>query len=100
MTLTAQYGGASLDAFFRFVLVEELLAAGATVYAYWIADRHSRPLILKFGTEAQREFNLPKIYAAEAFFCIGMSIPNAGSDLASVGFVKKQDSDLCSIGRQ
>lgn len=85
VTLPAQYGGASLDAFSRFVLVEELLAAGAPVSAHWIADRQSGPLILKFGTEAQRQFYLPKICAAEAFFCIGMSEPNAGSDLASVG---------------
>ena len=85
VTLPAQYGGASLDAFSRFVLVEELLAAGAPVSAHWIADRQSGPLILKFGTEAQRQFYLPKICAAQAFFCIGMSEPNAGSDLASVG---------------
>ena len=85
VTLPAQYGGASLDAFSRFVLVEELLAAGAPVSAHWIADRQSGPLILKFGNEAQRQFYLPKICSAEAFFCIGMSEPNAGSDLASVG---------------
>ena len=85
VTLPAQYGGASLDAFSRFVLVEELLAAGAPVSAHWIADRQSGPQILKFGTEAQRQFYLPKICSAEAFFCIGMSEPNAGSDLASVG---------------
>lgn len=85
VTLPARYGGASLDAFSRFVLVEELLAAGAPVSAHWIADRQSGPLILKFGTEAQRQFYIPKICAAEAFFCIGMSEPNAGSDLASIG---------------
>jgi len=84
-TIPPQYGGANLDAFSRFVLVEELLAAGAPVSAHWIADRQSGPLILKFGTEAQRRFYLPRICAAEAFFCIGMSEPNAGSDLASVG---------------
>ncbi|MCC2673157.1 MAG: mmgC7 [Ramlibacter sp.] len=85
VTLPKAYGGASLDAFSRFVLVEELLAAGAPVGAHWIADRQSGPLINKFGTEAQRKFYLPMICAAEAFFCIGMSEPNAGSDLASVG---------------
>lgn len=85
VTLPMAYGGASLDAFSRFVLVEELLAAGAPVGAHWIADRQSGPLINKFCTDAQRRFYLPKICAAEAFFCIGMSEPNAGSDLASVG---------------
>jgi len=84
-TTPRKYGGANLDAFSRFVLVEELLAAGAPVSAHWIADRQSGPLILKFGTEAQRRFYLPRICAAEAFFCIGMSEPNTGSDLAGVG---------------
>lgn len=85
VTLPREHGGASLDAFSRFVLVEELLAAGAPVSAHWIADRQSGPLINRFGTDAQRAFYLPKICRAEAFFCIGMSEPNAGSDLASVG---------------
>lgn len=85
VTLPADHGGAAMDAFSRFVLVEELLACGAPVSAHWIADRQSGPLILRYGTEAQRRFYLPKICAAEAFFCIGMSEPNAGSDLASVG---------------
>ena len=85
VTLPREYGGASLDAFSRFVLVEELLAAGAPVSAHWIADRQSGPLINKFGSDAQRRSYLPRICRAEAFFCIGMSEPNAGSDLASVG---------------
>jgi hypothetical protein len=85
VTMPAEYGGANLDAFSRFVLLEELLAAGAPVSAHWIADRQSGPLILKFGTEAQRRSYIPRICAAEAFFCIGMSEPGAGSDLASVG---------------
>ena len=84
VTLPTEYGGASLDAFSRYVLVEELLAVGAPVAAHWIADRQSGPLILKFGTEAQKAFYLPRICRAEAFFCIGMSEPGAGSDLASV----------------
>lgn len=84
LTLPNAYGGAGLDAFSRFVLVEELLAAGAPVAAHWIADRQSGPLILKFGSEAQKDFYLPRICAGQAFFCIGMSEPNAGSDLASV----------------
>src|SRR5690606_12680683 len=78
-------GGAEMDAFSRFVLIEELLCAGAPVSAHWIADRQSGPLIRKFGSEAQRRFYLPRICRGEAFFCIGMSEPNSGSDLASVG---------------
>lgn len=84
VTLPVHYGGANLDGFTRFVLVEELLAAGAPVSAHWTADRQSGPLILRYGTEAQRQCYLPRICKAEAFFCIGMSEPNAGSDLAGV----------------
>ena len=84
VTLPAQYGGADLDAFSRFVLVEELLAVGAPVGAHWIADRQSGPLILKFGSEPQKSDYLPRICRGDIFFCIGMSEPNSGSDLASV----------------
>jgi alkylation response protein AidB-like acyl-CoA dehydrogenase len=80
LTLPAEYGGGGRSAFARFVLVEELLAVGAPVSAHWIADRQSGPLILKYGTESQRRFYLPRICRAEAFFCIGMSEPDTGSD--------------------
>jgi hypothetical protein len=84
LTIPREYGGAGLDAFARFVLVEELLAAGAPVAAHWIGDRQSAPLILHYGTEEQRRSFLPRICNGELFFCIGMSEPNSGSDLASV----------------
>lgn len=84
LTLPGTYGGAGRSAFARFVLVEELLIAGAPVAAHWIADRQSGPLILKYGTEEQRRFHLPRICRGESFFCIGMSEPGAGSDLAAV----------------
>lgn len=84
LTLPTEYGGAGKGAYARFVLSEELLAAGAPVSAHWIADRQSGPLILKYGTDAQKAFYLPRISQAQAFFCIGMSEPNSGSDLASI----------------
>lgn len=84
VTLPRRYGGAELDAFSRFVLAEELLAVGAPVGAHWIADRQSGPLIHRFGSEAQKRALLPRICAGEIFFCIGMSEPDAGSDLAAV----------------
>jgi len=84
ITLPKEYGGASRSPFARYVLVEEFLNFGAPVGSHWIADRQSGPLILKYGTEAQKQYYLPQICRGEAFFCIGMSEPNAGSDLASV----------------
>lgn len=84
LTLPLEYGGQDRGYFARYVLSEELLAVGAPVSAHWIADRQSGPLIARYGSEAQKRFYLPRICRAEAFFCIGMSEPNAGSDLASV----------------
>lgn len=84
LTLPKQYGGQARGPFARFVVVEELLSAGAPVAAHWIADRQSAPLILKFGDEEQRTKYVPAICRGEAFFCIGMSEPGAGSDLAGV----------------
>ncbi|EHK63111.1 acyl-CoA dehydrogenase family protein [Achromobacter arsenitoxydans] len=84
LTLPREYGGAARGHFARFVLSEELLGAGAPVSAHWIADRQSAPLILKYGTPAQKDFYLPRICRAQAFFCIGMSEPGSGSDLASI----------------
>ncbi len=84
LTLPREHGGGGRSLFARFVLVEELLRAGAPVAAHWIADRQSAPHILKFGTPAQAAFYLPRICRGEAFFCIGMREPGSGSDLASV----------------
>ena len=84
MTWPETYGGGGRSFFERYVVTEELLAAGAPVSAHWIADRQSGPLLLRFGSEAQRREYLPKIVKGRCFFSIGMSEPNSGSDLASV----------------
>ena len=84
MTWPRQYGGAERSFLERYVVTEELLAAGAPVGAHWIADRQSGPLLLKFGTEDQRQKFLPPITRGESFFSIGMSEPDTGSDLASI----------------
>lgn len=84
MTLPKEYGGHSRSALERYVVMEELLAAGAPVAAHWIADRQSAPLLLHYGSEEQRQTILPRIAAGKCFFCIGMSEPDSGSDLASI----------------
>jgi alkylation response protein AidB-like acyl-CoA dehydrogenase len=84
MTWPKQYGGHERSYIERYVVLEEALAAGAPVSAHWVADRQSGPLLLRFGTEEQREKLLPGIARGEIYFCIGMSEPGAGSDLAGV----------------
>ena len=84
MTIPTEHGGHGRSALERYVVNEELLAGGAPVAAHWIADRQMAPGILRNGTAEQKRRYLPGIVAAERFFGIGMSEPDAGSDLASV----------------
>ncbi len=84
LTWPARYGGHERSALDRFAVTEELLAAGAPVAAHWISDRQSGPLLLRYGTEDQRQALLPRMARGECYFAIGMSEPDAGSDLASV----------------
>ena len=93
--------GRSASALERYVVVEELLAAGAPVAAHWIAERQSGPLLLRFGTREQQERILPGIAAGETFFCIGMSEPDSGSDLASIrSRADKTDGGWVANGRK
>ncbi|MEB3366727.1 acyl-CoA dehydrogenase family protein [Saccharopolyspora mangrovi] len=84
MTVPVEHGGHGRTFLERFVVTEELLAAGAPVAAHWIADRQVAPNLLRFGSDALKGEYLPRIVAGEVFFAIGMSEPDSGSDLASV----------------
>ena len=84
MAIPREYGGQGATPVQRFVVVEELLAAGAPILAHWVAERQTAPTLLAFGTEEQRRWFLPRIAAGECWFSLGMSEPDAGSDLASV----------------
>jgi alkylation response protein AidB-like acyl-CoA dehydrogenase len=84
MTWPKRYGGHERSAIERFVVLEELLVAGAPVAAHWIADRQSGPQILRHGTEQARELILPAIARGECFISLGMSEAGSGSDLGSV----------------
>ena len=55
MVIPPEYGGQGRSAVDRFIVVEELLAAGAPVGAHWIADRQTAPTLLRFGTEGNEE---------------------------------------------
>lgn len=84
MTWPAEAGGHGKSALERHVVMETLITLGAPVAASWVADRQVGPSIISFGTDAQKAQHLPQIMAGEAQWCLGMSEPDAGSDLASV----------------
>jgi alkylation response protein AidB-like acyl-CoA dehydrogenase len=93
MALPIAYGGHDRSAVDRFIVVEQLLRWGAPVGYHWVADRQSGPVIAKFGTEEQKRRFLPQIAAGEVGFCIGMSEPDSGSDLASLKTKATPDGD-------
>lgn len=84
MTWPHRYGGHERSSLERYVVLEELLAAGAPVGAHWVADRQSGPLLMRYAPDTLAPRIVPAIARGEAFFCIGMSEPDSGSDLASI----------------
>ncbi|NIK61439.1 acyl-CoA dehydrogenase family protein [Kribbella shirazensis] len=84
LTWPRRYGGQERSPLERFAVTEELLAAGAPVAAHWVSDRQVGPNLLRFGSEDQKRTYLPGIACGQLLFCIGMSEPDSGSDLASV----------------
>lgn len=84
LVIPERYGGRGLTHLHRYVVTEELLAAGAPIAAHWVADRQVVPGLLAYGSEEQRERLLPRIAAGTFYSSIGMSEHGAGSDLAAV----------------
>jgi alkylation response protein AidB-like acyl-CoA dehydrogenase len=83
-------GGSYTD---RLAVTEELLRAGAPVSGHWIGERQIGPSLIAHGTpELQQEF-CPRLARAEITFALGMSEPDAGSDLASVRTFAAREED-------
>jgi alkylation response protein AidB-like acyl-CoA dehydrogenase len=93
MALPRRYGGAERSAVDRFVVTEELLRYGAPVGHHWLADRQTGAVISRFGTGEQKARFLPGICRGELGFSVGMSEPDAGSDLAAVRTRAVRDGD-------
>ncbi len=100
MTWPTSAGGGGRPAVERLVVFEELISAGAPIAASWVADRQMGPAIITYGTPEQQERFLPEILAGEATWSIGMSEPNAGSDLAALQCAARRDGDRWIINGQ
>ena len=84
MCLPTEWGGGGRPAIERFAVVEALISEGAPIATAWFADRQIGPTLLQFGTDEQRHRFLPDIIAGTSKWCVGMSEPDAGSDVASL----------------
>jgi alkylation response protein AidB-like acyl-CoA dehydrogenase len=100
MTWPVEEGGRGRTALERFVVYEALIEHGAPIAAMWFADRQMGPVLLQFGTTEQRRRFLPGIIDGTSMWCIGMSEPDAGSDVASLRTRAELDGDEWVINGQ
>jgi alkylation response protein AidB-like acyl-CoA dehydrogenase len=89
----AEYGGLGLGAIEQSIYMEEMAYAGAPQEHHRRAIQQVGPSIMLFGTPEQKADYLPKIANAEISFAMGLSEPNAGSDLANVETQAVRDGD-------
>ena len=88
-----EYGGQGRSQIDRLILTEELMRYGAPAACHWFADRQIGRSIIIYGTDEQKEELLPLILKGEAYIGLGMSEPEAGSDLASLRTRATEDGD-------
>jgi alkylation response protein AidB-like acyl-CoA dehydrogenase len=93
MTWPIEHGGHGRSALERFVVTEALITVGAPLGATWVGDRQIGPSLLAFGTPEQRRRLLPDLVAGRVTWCLGLSEPDAGSDLVSVRTRATRDGD-------
>jgi alkylation response protein AidB-like acyl-CoA dehydrogenase len=93
MTWPTEHGGGGRPPIERLLVAEALIAAGAPIGASWFADRQMGPALIAYGSPAQRAEHLPPMLAGDSTWCIGMSEPDSGSDLASLTTRAVRDGD-------
>ncbi len=93
MTWPTEVGGGGRTPLERFVVYEALLTTGAPMATSWFADRQMGPTLLQFGTAEQQREHIPRILDGTSAWSIGMSEPDAGSDVASIRTRAVRDGD-------
>jgi alkylation response protein AidB-like acyl-CoA dehydrogenase len=100
LTWPVEHGGGGRPAIDRLIIAEELIMAGAPIAAMWFADRQMGPTLIAYGRDDQREAFLPGILDGSTTWCIGMSEPDAGSDLAGLTTSARREGDEWVINGQ
>ena len=100
LTWPTEFGGQGRPPIDRLIIAEELISAGAPIAAMWFADRQMGPTLMSYGSPSQQAAFLPQILSGESTWCIGMSEPNSGSDLASLSTSARRDGDHWVVNGQ
>jgi len=100
MSWPKEFGGGGRPAIDRLIVAEEMIKVGAPIAATWFADRQMGPALIQYGTQEQVDRYLPEMLAGDVTWCIGMSEPNAGSDLASLSTKAERDGKHFVINGQ
>jgi 3-oxocholest-4-en-26-oyl-CoA dehydrogenase alpha subunit len=94
----AEYGGRQASVTDQLIFTDEAAVAGVPVP--FLTINTVGPTIMRFGTDAQKSFYLPRIAAGELHFSIGYSEPEAGTDLARLRTTAVRDGDDYVINGQ
>jgi 3-oxocholest-4-en-26-oyl-CoA dehydrogenase alpha subunit len=93
-----EYGGQGRTAIEQFIFFDESMRVGAPVPMLTINS--VAPTIMRYGSQEQKDFFLPKILKGEIHFAIGYTEPDAGTDLASLKTRADRDGDEYVINGQ
>lgn len=92
-TVPEAYGGYGADFLYSAIVIEELARANTPDIAFYTHSDIATPYIVDFGTEAQKQALLPDMVAGRKIVSLGMSEPDAGSDVASIKTSAVRDGD-------
>ena len=87
-----EYGGTGWSAMQKYIFAAECARAGAPSLLPQ-GLKMVAPVLMHYGTEAQKAFFLPRILSGEHYWCQGFSEPGSGSDLASLKLKAERDGD-------
>ena len=94
-----EWGGTGWNVVQRYIFEEELGYVGSPPLIPFGLTMCA-PVLLRFGTEAQKKRFLPRIYQGEDFWCQGYSEPGSGSDLASLKTKAVREKDFYVVNGQ
>jgi alkylation response protein AidB-like acyl-CoA dehydrogenase len=98
-TWPKEYGGTGWNAVQQYIFEEECADAGAP-QTMPFGLRMVAPVIMKFGSQAQKDYFLPRILSGEDWWCQGYSEPGSGSDLASLKTKAERKGDAYIVNGQ